>query len=165
MEVTHIAFDRDDHIYFTNGEEVYRIIFKPALEVWDDGPEELWAPQGDTSHITSLWRQGDLVHWTVQDWNKEEDIDLYRVRAAKKGAGGTTPTTPNTPRKKSFSVFSLPGLSQTNISQTQADPIYRLHPFSSPSQLWFPSRFPTKFAAIPKIVRKYTKSSDVQFAT
>ena len=52
---------------------------------WD----EVWSVDGDTSHITSLWRQGDQLYFTSQDWEKEDMLDLYKVKHGKTGGSST----------------------------------------------------------------------------
>ncbi|ETO15878.1 hypothetical protein RFI_21488, partial [Reticulomyxa filosa] len=81
VEVTHLAFDKDEHIYFTNGEEIYKIGYATdVVGAYSSTYTRIWSPGSDTIHVTSLWRQADTVYFTVQDWNKEEDIVLYRIR-------------------------------------------------------------------------------------
>ena len=60
--------------------------------------EDIFTPSNDTSHITCLWRQNNDLYLTIQDWDSEENLDLYKV-IPPKDKGVATPSTPedNTP--------------------------------------------------------------------
>ena len=77
--ISHICFGRDHSIYFTNGEAIYQIS-RDASNNYKDDVDEIFAPTSDTQHITSLWRQFNEVYFLIQDWDTEDDIQIYKVK-------------------------------------------------------------------------------------
>eukprot|EP00484_Ammonia_sp_Unknown_P030589 CAMPEP_0197050048 /NCGR_PEP_ID=MMETSP1384-20130603/25038_1 /TAXON_ID=29189 /ORGANISM="Ammonia sp." /LENGTH=758 /DNA_ID=CAMNT_0042482409 /DNA_START=86 /DNA_END=2362 /DNA_ORIENTATION=- len=97
--LTHIAMDKLGIIYFTTGESVYRIL-KADGDMYLDTFEEIFTPSNDTSHITCLWRQNNDIFLTIQDWDTEENLDVYKLRPAQ-DKGVSTPDSPaTTPKRK-----------------------------------------------------------------
>ena len=80
-------------IYFTTGESVYRIS-KADGDMYLDTFEDIFTPSNDTSHITCLWRQNNDVYLTIQDWDTEENLDLYKI-VPPKDKGVASPNTPS----------------------------------------------------------------------
>ena len=96
--LTHIAMDKFGIIYFTTGESVYRIS-KTEGDLYLDTIEDIFSPSNDTSHITSLWRQQNDIFLTIQDWDNEENLDVYKLIPPKdRGITGNTPDTPSNAR-------------------------------------------------------------------
>ena len=90
--LTHIAMDKHGIIYFTTGESVYRIM-KTEGDMYLDNYEDIFTPSNDTSHITCLWRQDNNIYLTIQDWDNEEMLDVYKIRPPK-DKGVSTPDSP-----------------------------------------------------------------------
>jgi len=65
-------------IYFTSGESVFRIS-KAEGDMYLDTFEDIFSPSNDTSHITSLWRQQNDIFFTIQDWDNEQNLDVYKL--------------------------------------------------------------------------------------
>ena len=97
--LTHIAMDKYGIIYFTTGESVYRIM-KTEGDMYLDNFEDIFTPSNDTSHITSLWRQNNDIFLTIQDWENESAIDVYKIRPPK-DKGVSTPDSPTGKRARS----------------------------------------------------------------
>eukprot|EP00486_Rosalina_sp_Unknown_P006764 CAMPEP_0201573746 /NCGR_PEP_ID=MMETSP0190_2-20130828/17759_1 /ASSEMBLY_ACC=CAM_ASM_000263 /TAXON_ID=37353 /ORGANISM="Rosalina sp." /LENGTH=798 /DNA_ID=CAMNT_0048001073 /DNA_START=22 /DNA_END=2418 /DNA_ORIENTATION=- len=90
--LTHIVMDKHGIIYFTTGESVYRIM-KAEGDMYLDNYEDIFTPSNDTSHITCLWRQDNNIFLTIQDWDNEEALDVYKIRPPK-DKGVSTPDSP-----------------------------------------------------------------------
>eukprot|EP01084_Bolivina_argentea_P068338 124397_1 len=90
--LTHIAMDKFGIIYFTTGESVFRIS-KAEGDMYLDTFEDIFSPSNDTSHITCLWRQNNEIFLTIQDWDHEENLDVYKIKPPK-DKGVTTPDSP-----------------------------------------------------------------------
>eukprot|EP01084_Bolivina_argentea_P051821 95298_1 len=91
--LTHIAMDKHGVIYFTTGESVFRIV-KTEGDMYLDTFEDIFSPSNDTSHITCLWRQGNDIFLTIQDWDTEENLDVYKVKPNTTNKGMATPDSP-----------------------------------------------------------------------
>jgi len=117
--VTHLAMDKLGIIYFTTGESVYRIS-KAEGDMYLDTFEDIFTPSNDTSHITCLWRQHNDVYLTIQDWDSEENLDLYKV-VVPKDKGVSSVDTPGTPGDRGQSPsFGSRGHSPRNAKKRRS---------------------------------------------
>eukprot|EP01084_Bolivina_argentea_P112047 199855_1 len=82
--LTHVAMDENGTIYFTNGESIYRIMKTHGYRGrYLDTYEDVFTPRNDTSFITCLWRQHKTIYFTIQDWDNEQNLDVYKVKSVR----------------------------------------------------------------------------------
>ena len=69
---------------------------KTEGDIYLDTYEDIFTPSNDTSHITCLWRQVNDIFITIQDWDNETNLDVYKLRPVRdKGIAGVgTPDSP-----------------------------------------------------------------------
>jgi len=94
------------------------------FDLYAEKYHEIWQPQTDTCHITSLWRQGDQVYFVVQDWEHEEILDLYRINIeslSNNNSNSNTSPRPNSTRSgRTSSNARAPALSRQGSNNARS---------------------------------------------
>eukprot|EP01084_Bolivina_argentea_P006606 12530_1 len=121
--LTHMVMDRHGVIYFTDGEALFKIA-KTEGNMYLDMFETIYTPADDTTRITALWRQNNDIYFSLQSYENEENLDVWKLKPARnKGisdaasplydapssprSSGGSPRSPRSPRsKRSYSGAS-----------------------------------------------------------